>query len=148
MIENERPDILLLDIMLSGPRDGIDLAWKVKEQHNIPFIFPTANSDGATVERAKKVCPHPYLVKPFNKEGLYTAIEVCLHNFAASTGGPVVSEKEDYVIKDSLFIKQSGSFIKLKLNDILYIESDRVYVTIHTATNKYLVRSTMQNYLD
>src|SRR4051812_34763493 len=57
LIENERPDILLLDIQLSGKKDGIDLAWKIKEDYNIPFIFLSANADSATVVRAKKLTP-------------------------------------------------------------------------------------------
>src|SRR4051812_22124930 len=61
MIEAERPDILLVDIQLSGKKDGIDLAWKIKEDYNIPFIFLTASSDPATVERAKLICPPAYL---------------------------------------------------------------------------------------
>ena len=67
MIVNEKPDILLLDIQLSGHKDGIDLAWKIKNDFQIPFIFLTANADLATVERAKNVSPQAYLIKPFRK---------------------------------------------------------------------------------
>lgn len=148
MVEAERPDILLLDIVLSGSNDGIDLAWKIKETYNIPFIFLTANSDMATVERAKKLCPPAYLVKPFNKEELYTSIEICLHNFATINQQKPVVEKGNYYINDSLFIKQNSNFIKVKLNDILLIESDKKYVYIHTAAKKFLVRESMQNYID
>src|SRR5690348_12950127 len=65
MIEKEKPDMLLLDINLNDKKDGIDLAEQVNRQHRIPFIFLTANSDRATIERAKKVNPNAYLVKPF-----------------------------------------------------------------------------------
>lgn len=58
IIEAEQPDILLLDIQLSGHKDGIDLALKVKKDFQIPFIFLTANADVATVERAKDAMAH------------------------------------------------------------------------------------------
>ena len=148
MIERDKPDILLLDIVLSGSSDGIDLAWKIKENYNIPFIFLTANSDAATVERAKKVSPPAYLVKPFNKDDLYTSIEICLHNFS-TIGQKIPSvEKGNYFINDSLFIKQGQNFIKVKLDEIIFIESDKKYVYIHILGKKLLVRETMQNYVD
>ncbi|MCD6010664.1 MAG: pdtaR [Flavipsychrobacter sp.] len=148
MIERERPDILLLDIVLSGNKDGIDLAWKIKEDYSIPFIFLTANSDAATVERAKKVCPPAYLVKPFNKDELYTSIEICLYNFSAHTSNKTPEDKGNYIINDCLFVKQTNNFVKVMLEDITYLESDRVYVTVHTVNNKYLVRNTLQNYME
>ncbi len=145
MIEDEKPDILLLDINLSGKKDGIDLAWKVREDYNIPFIFLTANSDSATIDRAKKIFPPAYLVKPFNKQELYSSIEICLHNYTQEKNKPA---EGNYIIKDSVFIKQGQYFQKVKLDDVLYLESDNVYIYVYTADNKLLVRSTIQNYLD
>src|SRR3569623_1271027 len=84
MLEQERPDLLLLDIQLSGKKDGIDVAEKLNELYQIPFIFLTANSDGETIDRAKKVKPHAYIVKPFTKEELYAAIEIAFSNFAGN----------------------------------------------------------------
>ena len=74
-IKEDVPDLAILDIQLGGRRDGIDLAWKIKEDYSFPFIFLTSNADAATVERAKKVAPPSYLVKPFNKDDLFTSIE-------------------------------------------------------------------------
>ena len=147
MIEKEQPDILLLDIVLSGHKDGIDLAWKVKEDYNLPFIFLTANSDAATVERAKKVVPPAYLVKPFNKDDLYTSIEICLHKFSEKENKKN-TDKENYIINNFLFIKQGYNFVKVKVDDITHIESDGVYIILHTISGKWLVRSNIQKYID
>ena len=151
MIANEKPDILLLDIQLSGHKDGIDLAWEVKKDFHIPFIFLTANDDATTVERAKKVSPHAYLIKPFRKNELYASIEICLHNFSQQhkeQKEEKVTEEGNYVINDSIFIKQGQQFHKVKVDDILYLESDNVYLNVHTLNNKMLVRSNLQDYLD
>ncbi len=148
MIAAESPDILLLDIQLSGKKDGIDLAARIKEEYNIPFIFLTGNSDAATVQRAKQLCPPAYLVKPFNKEELYTSIEVCLHNFSVAQQQPEDEPHDNFIIKDSLFIKQGQSFQKVGIKDILYLESDNVYINVYLRNNKMLVRSTLQNYLE
>lgn len=148
IIANEKPDILLVDIQLGGYKDGIDLAWKIRKDYNIPFIFLTSNTDAATVERAKKVSPNAYLVKPYNKNDLYTSIEVCMHNFAANQRPQNVATEGNYLINDSVFIKQGQYLHKVLLDDILYLESDNVYVNVHTHNNKMVVRSTIHDYLD
>ena len=78
MIEADQPDLLLVDINLGGQKDGIDLALHVREFHDLPLIFLTANSDPSTVNRAKVTKPDAYLVKPFNKEDLFTSIEIAI----------------------------------------------------------------------
>jgi DNA-binding LytR/AlgR family response regulator len=151
MIASEKPDILLLDIQLSGNKDGIDVAEKVNKDFRIPFIFLTANADIATVERAKSVSPHAYLVKPFRKNDLFTSIELCLHNFSRSRKDTLAKDTQEdgnYVIKDAVFIKQGQYFHKVNIDDILYLESDNNYVHVHTLKNKMLVRSSIQDYLD
>ena len=151
MIVKEKPDILLLDIQLSGSKDGIDVAQAVRKEHNIPFIFLTANADMDTVERAKAVTPHAYLLKPFRKNDLYTSIELCLHNFALTQKEPKqqnTTGEGNYVIHDALFIKQGNYFHKVKIADIFYLESDNIYVNVHTPKGKMLVRSTLQDYVD
>ena len=67
MLEHDKPDLLLLDIQLAGRKDGFDIAEHINERYKLPFIFLTANSDIETIDRAKKVKPHAYIVKPFTK---------------------------------------------------------------------------------
>ena len=64
LLEKDTPDLLLVDIVLKGERDGIELAEFVKEQYDLPVIFLTSHADKLTVERAKKVNPEGYLLKP------------------------------------------------------------------------------------
>lgn len=148
MLKNDKPDIILLDVNLNGRKDGIDLAWKVKEDFDIPFIFLTANADPSTVERAKQTDPPAYLVKPFNKDDLYTSIEIALYNFSKKKEQAEANTSENYVIKDALFIKDGYYFHKAFFKDILYLESDNNYVTVHTTDKLHLVRTSLQNYME
>jgi DNA-binding LytR/AlgR family response regulator len=147
MISVEKPDLLLLDIQLSGYKDGIELAAKIRREMGIPFIFLTANADIATVGRAKEVQPQAYLVKPFRRDDLYTAIELCLHNYAQSDQQQKKQAEGNYLINDAIFIKQGSLFNKVKLADILYLESDNVYVNVYTTSGKLLVRNTLPDYI-
>jgi DNA-binding LytR/AlgR family response regulator len=147
MIAVEKPDLLLLDIQLSGYKDGIDLAAKVRRDMGLPFIFLTANADLATVSRAKEVQPQAYLVKPFRRNDLYTAIELCLYNFALGEQRQQNQTEGNYIVNDAIFIKQGSFFNKVKFEDILYLESDNVYVNVHTTGGKLLVRNTLADYI-
>lgn len=50
--------------------------------------------------------------------------------------------------QDLLFIKQGATYYKVRLDEILYLESDNIYIHVHTAGKKYLVRNTISQYLD
>lgn len=145
-IEEEKPDIAILDIYLSGKKTGIDLAKKINESYNFPFIFLTANSDTETLNQAKEVMPHAYLLKPFSKNELFTSIEIALHNFSKNNGH---INNDNIVIKDALFIKEKGLFTKVNFSDILFIKSAHVYVEIMLLdTRKFVSRSSLGEILD
>ena len=74
-LEKERPDLVLLDIFLAGPKTGIDLARVLKER-NIAFIYLSANSNKDTLELAKVTGPYGFLVKPFRKKDILIALEI------------------------------------------------------------------------
>ena len=93
-IENEKPDIAILDIHLAGAKTGIDLAKKINHSYNFPFIFLTANADVSVVNNVKKVAPQAYLIKPFSKNELYTSIEIAIHNFSDDVHGVVKSRSK------------------------------------------------------
>jgi two-component system, cell cycle sensor histidine kinase and response regulator CckA len=73
-----RPDLVLMDIHLDGDVDGIDTAGLLRELFDVPVIFLSAYADDRTVSRAKIAGPLGYLLKPFRKSELKSAIEVGL----------------------------------------------------------------------
>ncbi|MCF8448535.1 MAG: LytTR family transcriptional regulator DNA-binding domain-containing protein [Taibaiella sp.] len=146
MIEQKKPDIVILDINLFGKPEGIRIAQHIRENYCIPFIFLTANSDCETVTKAKETRPDAYLVKPFQKADLYTSIEIALHNFKHSDLKEKSPKKK--LIKNALFIKEGDYFHKVPFDEIIYLNSEHVYVTVHTVNKKFLVRTSMQEYLE
>lgn len=146
MLEQDKPDLLLLDIQISGKKDGIDIAEKLNELYHIPFIFLTANSDGETIDRAKKVKPHAYIVKPFTKEELYAAIEIAFSNFTGARDTTKAESPVMHSAKDFMFVRDGYVFRKIFFNDLLYLESDANYVTLHLKSQKkVMVRSTLND---
>jgi CheY-like chemotaxis protein len=68
------PKLVLMDIVIRGEMDGIETAGKIKQLYNIPSLFLTAYDNDATLQRAKKVNPLGYLLKPFDDSKLQDII--------------------------------------------------------------------------
>lgn len=149
-LKEEKPDLAMLDIQLAGSKDGIDLAWKIKEEYDIPFIFLTSNADPRTIERTKKLNPPAFLVKPFNKDDLYTSIELALYNHYGETL-PAQENKDlaQVIIKDALFVKTKNLFKKVRFNDILFIKAEHVYIELNViGQKKHLIRNSMNSFCE
>jgi signal transduction histidine kinase len=72
------PHLVLMDIRLRGPMDGIVAATVIQERFQIPVIYLTANGDRNTLDRAKATRPFGYILKPFDDATLATTIEIAL----------------------------------------------------------------------
>jgi DNA-binding LytR/AlgR family response regulator len=144
LLKSEDPDIAILDVQLKGSKNGIDLAQFIREEYDIPFIFLTSNSGKETVEKAKSVNPSSFLVKPFNTDDLFTSIEIALHNYNQQKKAS--ANDEGVLVNDALFIKEKGSFIKVKLDEILFFKSHHVYLEVHTKSGgNHLLRSSFNS---
>ena len=79
LAHSEKPDIVLMDIMLKGEMNGIDTAFQIKQELGIPVIFLTAYADESTLTRAKVTEPYGYIIKPFKEVDLHTSIEMAIY---------------------------------------------------------------------
>jgi two-component system, response regulator PdtaR len=68
--EQERFDVVLMDIRLNGSRDGIEVAGKIRKRLGIGSIFVTANTDPQTRQRALASQPLGFLEKPLTEQRL------------------------------------------------------------------------------
>jgi two-component system, response regulator PdtaR len=78
-VEQDKPDIILMDINLNGEMDGIEAAKEIRFRYSIPIIFSTGDKDKETKERAKVAEPAGYFIKPVDCEDLKLAIDEALH---------------------------------------------------------------------
>lgn len=78
-VEQDRPDLVLMDIKLKGPIDGIQTAEQIHRQFKIPVVYLTAYADEETLNRAKITEPYGYILKPFEARDLVTTIEMALY---------------------------------------------------------------------
>ena len=79
IIEESRPDLILMDIKIQGDIDGLEASRIIREKYSLPVILLTAYADEQTLNRAKMSGPFGYILKPFDERELRTTIEMALY---------------------------------------------------------------------
>ena len=143
IIESTKPDLLLLDIQISGPYNGIELAGKLDQ--TIPVIFITSLRERAIFEQAKKTRPLAFILKPFDPLMLTNTIELAVADLAGEKKD--VWKEKDVMLSDSFFIKEKNVLVKVMVRDILYIKSEDKYCILHTQKRKYVIRISLKDLL-
>ena len=72
------PDVVFMDITLKGVLDGITAAVAIRGRTGAPVVFLTAHADEKTMKRSVFAGPFEYILKPFTRKELQTAVEVSL----------------------------------------------------------------------
>ena len=135
--QNQKPYLCLVDINLESEKNGFDLVKIIKEQYQIPFIFLTSYSDKKTIQEAVSYEPEAYIIKPFKNNDLFTTIEIAKKKISLIT-----EIDKTYIIKDG------NQSVKIKLNDILWLKSDNIYVEIMVLNKKYILRQSLDGFLE
>jgi len=73
------PALALVDIRLTGPIDGIELACVLRQKYGLPSIFLSGLVDGETARRAETAQPLGFLPKPFLPSQVFKAIDRALN---------------------------------------------------------------------
>lgn len=84
LAEEDKPEIVLMDINLAGTADGVHAASAMRGAE-IPVIFLTAHYDANTLARAKRATPVGYVTKPFEPHEIAVAIEIGLERHRSDT---------------------------------------------------------------
>ena len=146
LIEEKSPDLALLDIQIKGGKDGIELAAEINANYRMPFIMLTSHADIQTINRVKEVNPFGYVVKPFNEKDIFAVIELAMANFAKEQARKNAQDtSQDFVLNDSLFIRNNGMLVKMKLQEIIYLEADANYTQVFVKNKKFVVRVTLKD---
>ena len=151
-VEESKPDLILMDIILKGDMDGIEAANIIRENHNVPVIFLTANADDKTVSKARIAEPYGYIIKPFREKELQTTIEMALYKHEKVAE---MKKERDYYysivenndVKDSIFVRSEYRLNKIRFEDIYFIEALKDYVIINTTDNSFTTHTTMKDIL-
>jgi two-component system response regulator LytT len=138
------PDLALLDIEINGDIDGVALAEILRDQFDIPFIFSTTYADNETILRANEKGPFGYLVKPYGIKEVNAAIQIAKASFDRLKAAEKAANNLSKIVNNSIFLKVDSQLIKVKIEDLLYIEARGDYALFKTINKGYIVQTTIK----
>ncbi|MFC5048121.1 LytR/AlgR family response regulator transcription factor [Aquimarina hainanensis] len=145
-ITENSPDIIIMDINISGDKNGIQTAEAIYQKNKTPIIFLTANGDERTFKEALETNPFGFLLKPFKIQELSYAIQIAVQkqqeqNAAINT--PIKQKQTN-----TLFIKDRSKLVRVSIHEILWIEAMDNYTRIVTQDKKVMVNMFLKEFYE
>lgn len=149
IVKKYRPDMIFMDIKLKGDKDGIELGEIIKQMVDAPLVYVTSYSDPTIIERAKRINPAGFIVKPFNTNDIHAIVEIVLYNQrtkpSAESSLSKSKDESPYLVTDAVYIKADNAFERVPYQDIYYVEANGNMVTIFTKNRNYTIRKSMKD---
>ena len=147
-VQQQMPDVVFLDIQMPAV-DGFGVIERLDRRPGPQIIFTTAYHDHAI--RAFEVRALDFLLKPFDKRRFQAALDRAKEQVrlgrTAELSGKVQGLLDElragpnYLAR--VMVKAGGRVFFLKTRDIAWIEGAANYVKLHTGTEQYLLRETL-----
>lgn len=127
--EDKRFDLLLLDIEMGG-MDGVALARRLRQENEaIQIVFVTGYSD--YIADGYDVSALHYLMKPVDSCKLFSVLDRAAEKLRHS--------------ERALLLEISGEMVRVPFREILYLEVQQNYVTVHARTD-YTVKRPLSEF--
>jgi DNA-binding response OmpR family regulator len=104
-------ELLLLDINIKGPMDGIQLARNILREKTIPIVFITAHNDDDTLEEIVELAPYGFIGKPFSSKEIVVTLQIAYKRYLTHTELFITKEKEDIT---DIYINEKYNYSKEK----------------------------------
>ena len=126
-------DMILMDINIKGPVDGIQLAKKILETYSLPIIFITAHNDDATLEELLELAPYGFISKPFSSKEVLVTLKIAYKRYLTHTEASKITISDEsstdivineyYVYSEDLsLLSYDGQVIKLNKKQNMLVE--------------------------
>jgi len=116
-IQEESPEIVILDIMLPG-KDGLEVLKEIRRDHAIPVVMLTAKGEDTDRIVGLELGADDYLPKPFNPRELLARMKAVLRR-----AGP---EDRDEVAKKGDMVLEAGGLTLNKARQVIFIQDEEV----------------------
>lgn len=123
-VQRTRPDLVLMDIHISGEVDGIDTAAEI----DTPVVYLTAFSEEKTVERAMATRPYGYLVKPFSERELHATIQMAM---VRSGYEKELADSQKKLKMAYASLEEANSELEVRAEE-LFLEKERFLVILNS----------------
>ena len=146
--KNKTPNLVFMDIQLA---DGLSFEIFQKIEVDAPIIFTTAFDQYAI--QAFKVNSVDYLLKPIQKDDLYTALDKFLKSNKPAAIDPSILKQllgsiQVPTKRVGLLVKDGSGFVQIKISDLLYCYSEDSITFGVTANKRFIIDETMDEFFD
>lgn len=146
VLTEKKPDLIFLDIQMPE-YDGFEVIREVSENALPKIVFTTAYNQYAL--KAFEVHAVDYLLKPYDTERFYEAVDEVKNVSAAESNGNLDELLETLDLQeekpDKIMVKEEGKIFFLDTDEIDWIESAGNYIKLITPERQYMIRETMTN---
>ena len=145
LYRTEPVDLVLLDIGLRGPTNGLQLAQQLLAHHRVPLIFLTSFASEEAFAQAQALKPAAYLTKPLDAAALRRAMLLAVNNqparawpahAEAATPGPVAGRP----MPETVFVKENGLLEKVNLSEVHSVAANNKMCSLVLAGRSLEVR--------
>lgn len=135
------PDLIVMDIQLTGEWDGVETARRILEKYKIPVIYLTSSADTDTFLKAKHTAPAAFMSKPFRTRDLKYTIELAIANQErwCKFNKQNQRNEQNFILSDRLFIRTKDRMERIFFDEILWIEAEDYYCRVITKENSILL---------
>lgn len=133
LLLRQKIDLLFLDIQMPK-MTGVDFARSLS---NVPMVIFTTAYPQYAVE-GFELDAVDYLVKPFSFDRFCKAVMKARRMKESTEGAAGVSVQDVSPEQDHFFIKCDNKLVRIRLDEVLFVEALQNYVAVHTAGKKYI----------
>jgi two-component system LytT family response regulator len=155
-VRTRKPDLLLLDIEMQDA-DGFQVLNCISAE-DMPIVILTSTNDQHAI-RAFEACALDYLLKPFDRLRLHTAIERTRAELQKTHDRHLTHRILDLLAEARtesqsdrrLVVKTGGRVVFVDMSEIDWVEAAGNYVEVKTRSGSYLIREgigSLSNRLD
>ncbi|MFW5658888.1 MAG: LytR/AlgR family response regulator transcription factor [Bacteroidota bacterium] len=138
-LEHNQADVILMDVRLDGDMTGIEAVKALEGSTQAPIIYLTANQDKETLQQALDTNPAAFISKPFKEVDLISAVHLALSMNDLSDEHDAADRRSFYLTHNAFFIKQQKRYVRVDIEDILWLQAKRMYTEIATREQHYLL---------
>jgi len=138
------PDLVICDIMLNNHKSGLTIA-ELLATKRIGYIVVTQFKEEDIYDQIYPFYPLAYFTKPLDEFAFkYTISRVLKDRFITPKPGDIIHD----LYAEYVFIRKGSRYEKVNFSEVLYVEAEGNYVTIHCQEAKYTVRSSLKKCLE
>lgn len=130
-----KPEVAILDIRIEKEMDGVEIGDYINFNHQIPFIYVTAQSDMAMIKEIVKTKPTAYFTKPIKIPDLLVSLYL-------------IASQTEQNKKSCLHIKNGYDVVIIPFDTILYIEGEGNYINIYYGEKKIVSRQSLDSIME